>query len=345
MRLPRGITQRPPVMAGWSWLCRFAVISGVAIAAALAQQDTAGTAPGGGLRRTQFRDISSSQTFNHINRNDARAAVKAWFEVVAQQKGFLLDSKVDIVDSMAEVRERLQSHSVELVTLSVSDYLELETSGLIVPVLTDTRNGQKGALYSYVLLVNPASGVTTIGGLRGRNILVSSRVGSNTGIAWIDVVLGKEKLGRAASFFASIKVPDKPQACVLPLFFGSVDACVVDEVSLNMAKEMNPQLGKLTVLARSRPMIESVISTPVDLHPFQKEVIDAMLSLHEDSRGRQLLMVFKTDRIVRLQPGDLEAARELWREYYRLPGSSPNRPPVSARAPETRPADYGKERY
>jgi len=149
-------------MTGWIGLCRFALVSGIAIAAALAQQDTAGTAPGGGLRRTEFRDISSSQTFNHINRNDARAAVKAWFDVVGQQKGFLLDSKVDIVDSVAEVRERLLSHSVELVMMGITDYLELESSHLVVPVLTDLRTGQTEAAYSYVLLVNPSARAISI---------------------------------------------------------------------------------------------------------------------------------------------------------------------------------------
>ena len=230
--------------------------------------------------------------------------------------------------------------------LGVADYLELESSRLIVPVLTDARTSQGGALYSYVLLVNPSSGATTIASLRGKNILVSSRGAGKTGMAWLEVLLGKEKLGRAASFFASIKAPDKAQACILPLFFGAVDACVVDEVNLNLAKEMNPQLGQLRVLARSRPMIESVIAMPAEPHPYQKELIDAMLSLHEDPRGRQLLMVFKTDRMVRIQPGDLESARELWRDYYRLPGSPPLRPAGSGPAPvaESNPADRGKER-
>jgi hypothetical protein len=129
------------------------------------------------------------------------------------------------------------------------------------------------------------------------------------------------------------------------LFFGTVDACVVDEVNLSLAKEMNPQLGQLRVLARSRPMIGSVIATPVEPGSFQNELLDTILSLHQDARGRQLLMVFKTDRVVRIQPGDLDSARELWRDYYRLPGSLPNRPPVSAPAPEISPGDRGKERY
>jgi ABC-type phosphate/phosphonate transport system substrate-binding protein len=234
---------------------------------------------------------------------------------------------------------------VELVLMGITDYLALESSRLVVPVLTDSRSAQGGALYSYVLLVNPSSGATTIGSLRGKNILVSSRSGHNTGMAWLDVLLGKEQLGRAASFFASIKTPDKAQACILPLFFGAVDACVVDEINLNLAKEMNPQLGQLRVLARSRPLIESVIAMPAEPHPYQKELIDTILSLHENPRGRQLLMVLKTDRLVRIQPGDLEPARELWRDYGRLPGSPPNRTAGSGGAAvESNQADRGKER-
>lgn len=309
-------------LAGW----RLALAFAAATAACLAQPNTAAGIPASEARgRAQLRDVSSSKAFKNINRNDARAAVKAWLEVVAQQKGFKADCLVDILDSVAETRERLQNHSVEVVTLSVFDYLELEASGLVVPVLTDTRNGQSSALYSYLLLVNPSSGINTIGGLRGKNILVSSRIGADVGMAWIDVQLAREKLGRASSYFGSIKIPDKPQACILPLFFGGVDACVVDEISLNLSKELNPQLGKLKILARSRPLIETLIAMPVEPFPLRKELIDAMLTLHKDVHGRQLLTVFKTDRIVRLEPGDLDAARELWRDYNRLPGASPNR--------------------
>jgi phosphonate transport system substrate-binding protein len=342
--------------AGWIWLWRFVPVLCVASGTALAQQDTSGRTTNAGtgeLVHARLHGVASSRVFNNVNRNDASAALKVWFEVLAQRRGFLLDSRVDVLDSMTEIKERLQSHSVELVMMGITDYLELEGSRMVEPVLTDARNWQGGALYSYVLLVNPSSGTTTIASLRGKNIRVSSRGAGKTGMAWLDVLLGKEKLGRAASFSASIKAPDKAQACILPLFFGTVDACVVDEVNLNVAKEMNPQLGQLKVLARSRPMIESVIATPAEPHPYQKELIDAILSLHENPRGRQLLMVFKTDRIVRIQPGDLDSARELWRDYYRLPVSPPSRPAGSGPAPapvatapaaQSNQADRGKGR-
>lgn len=301
-------------------------LPGVAITPAAAQPDTKSAATAsstGGLRHAELREVVSAKIFNSINRNDVRAALKVWYDDLGKQHGFLLDTKLDIVDTVNEIRERLLSRSVELVALTVGDYLELESSHLLVPVVTETRSTQGEARYSYVLLVNPSSGITGLAGLRGKSMLVASRSAGATGAAWLDVILAKEKLGRAATFLGSVKTPDKAQACILPLFFGSVDACIIDETSLNLAKEMNPQLGHLSVLARSRPMIESLLAMPVEPFPYQQELIDSMLSLHENPRGRQLLTVFKTGRMVRIQPGDFDSARELWRDYSRLPGSPP----------------------
>jgi hypothetical protein len=126
------------------------------------------------------------------------------------------------------------------------------------------------------VVVKGSSTATGIDGLRGKNVLVSSRTLENAGIAWLDVLLGKDGLGRASTFFGSMKATDKAQGCILPVFFGTVDACVVDEVNLDLAKEMNPQVGQLKVLVRSRPMIENVVATPVEPHPYLKEWKEAM---------------------------------------------------------------------
>ena len=333
--------------AAWVARCGFAAILFLAIGIALAQQGTPVRSAGEGsaTRSARLWGVASSREFSNVNRDDARAALRVWFNIVARRRGFVLDSRMDIVDSTKEIRERLLSHSADLVMLSVPEYLELESSRLLVPVLTHAQGLQGGPLRSNVLLVKASSGATSIAALRGKNVLTFSRNGANSAMAWLDLLLSKERLGRAASFFASIKLSDKPQTCILPVFFGARDACVVDEVDLSLAKEMNPQLGQLRELARSRPMVESVIATPVDPHPYRKELIDSILSLHEDPGGRQILMVFKTERLVALQPGDLDSAREFWRDYYGLPGSPPVRVLPGAAAVSASRPDREKERY
>lgn len=315
------------------------------IGKAWAQKDTSAqtmSSEGGGMRRARLYGIATSSIFDGVNPNDARVAMKVWFDIIGQQKGYILQSKIDIVDSLTEIRQRFEKHSVDLALLGITDYLELESSGLLMPFGTEARNAQGEELYSFVLLVNSSSSANTIASLRGKTILVGVRGSAKTGAAWLDILLSAEKLGRAASFFASVRASDKPQACILPLFFGTVDACVVDEVSLNLAKEMNPQLGRLKVLARSRPIIESVLAFPAEASPYQKEMIDGILTLHQDPRGRQLLMVFKTDRIVRVQLAALDSVRQLWSDYNKLPGSSPYRPLLARAQGAVNPSGLGK---
>ncbi len=278
-------------------------------------------APPNESRHLRLAVVASGSAMTNINQNDAKAAVKVWLDIIARQKGYVLDSSVDIAGNVREIRNRLESHSTELIVLTTSDYLEMESSHLMTPVLTHALLSQGGAAYSYLFLVGPSSQAATLADLRGRSILTSTRGGSNIAGVWLDVLLGRENLGRATSFFSSVRSPEKAQDCILSLFFGKEDACVVDEVSLNMAKELNPQLGKLKVLARSRPMIGSVIATPVEPFPGRTELIDALLSLHEDPRGRQVLHLFRSERVLRIQSGDIDSVRDLFAESRRLPAA------------------------
>jgi ABC-type phosphate/phosphonate transport system substrate-binding protein len=285
-----------------------------------AQQSRAPAAGGAAPRPARLHAIVSDRMFATLNRNDAVAAIKAWFEIVGRERGFTLDSKVDTSDSLAEIRRRLMEDSVDILILEITDYLRLERTGLLRPDLLGSRTATGEPRYSYVLLAGSASGVQDLAGLRGKTLSYFSRLASNTSIAWMDLALAKENLGRAASFFGATKAVSNPQECVLPLFFGRVDACVVDEINLELLKEMNPQLNKLRVLARSVPLVDSVIATPVKPHPYRQELLEAILGLHLSPRGKQLLMVFKSRKLMSIRPGDLDSTRAFWAEHGKLAG-------------------------
>jgi len=277
-------------------------------------------APKPALRHARLYGVASSEVLDHVNRDDARAALKVWFDVLGEQRGFALDSRVDVLDSQAEIRARLENGTVDVLIMGTAEYVELEKRHLLVPVLAGVRGAGASAQTPYVLLAGRSTSAAKLADLRGKNVLTASRGAQNTALAWLEVLLSREHLDRADQFFGSIKTAAKAQNCILPLFFGTVDACVVDETSMNLARELNPQLNQLRVLARSRPMLDCIVATSA-LHPYpyHQELVDAMLNLHHDARGRQLLMVFKVDRLIRIEPADFDSARELWREYERLP--------------------------
>jgi ABC-type phosphate/phosphonate transport system substrate-binding protein len=292
---------------------------GLFVALGIASAQSEGSAQGtnttaGGLRPTRLHAMVRNSMFAALHRNDAVAAIKSWFELTGKERGFALDSRVDVAYGAAAVERRLKEGSVDILILDVVDCLRLEGRGLVVPELVGHSSSGMGPRYSYVLLVGQSSSAKALSDLRGKSLHHFWRTGSNTGLAWLEVTMARGRLGRASYFFTTTKQAKQPQECVLPLFFGKVDACL---------REMNPQLETLQVVARATSLIECLIAMPVAPHPYRQELLDAILALHSSPRGRQLLMVFKTGRLVRIAPGDLDAARAVWTEYRALAGASP----------------------
>lgn len=332
------VAQLPGVAGWWRRLAYVGLMLGFGQVVSAQGQGSMGSAPGARdlaassvpagadsryLRPARLHAVISSRMFTSVNRNDAVAAAKAWFELVGKERGFALDTKVEVISNAQEVRQRLEARAVDVLILDCVEFLELEGTGLLVPELVGNRANGERATYSYLVLVPAASPVGKLADLKGSRISYFSRSQSKTSLAWLDVILAKERLGRAATYFGDSRYAAKPQDCVLPVFFNRLDACVVDEVNFELMREMNPQLGKLRVVLRSPPLVEALIATtPADQHPYHTELMEAILKLHESVRGRQLLMVFNTGRLVRFTPGDLKAVRSLWAEYRQLTGTS-----------------------
>ena len=299
-----------------------------------------------GLRKARLYLVASGRVFTVINRNDAIASMKALVEIIGRERGFLLDSKIDILDDVSEIRKRLESLSVDLLILDVVDYFQLAGSGLLKPILACSLHGENGT-YSYLLLVSDSAGGAALADLRGKNISVFSRTGGDVGMAWIDVLLAEQHLGRVKTYFGPVNKATTASACVHPLFFGKNAACVVDEIGFDILKEMNPQLGRLRVLAKSPPLLESIVAIPVYPHPYQEELTEALRQLHTTPRGEQILTVFKTERLVSIGAATLETTSDLWTRYHQLanfpdsvsPGQAARSAGQEVSAPKLRPVE------
>jgi ABC-type phosphate/phosphonate transport system substrate-binding protein len=271
---------------------------------------------GVGLRHTRLHVMASESLFGTVNQGDATASMRVWTEQIGRIHGFQFDSKVAIAHSIAQMRQGLKDHDVDLLILDTLDYLSLAESKLVEVLAAGTTRGQPGA-FPYVLLTQKRTAAVQIGDLRGKRIGIASRTKSSLGLVWLETVLAENKLGRAASFFSSVDVGYRASACVLPLFFGKIDACVVDSENWEALKELNPQLGLLPALARSEPLQEGVIALPMQLHPYQRELVDSVLTLHKTAAGEQLGIVFKTGPLQRAVREQFDSVRDLCVRYKR----------------------------
>ena len=269
------------------------------------------------LKPARLHVIASDLLFGTVNPADALASMRIWAEQIGRVRGFQLDIKVEIGRSMGQVRQSLKEHAVDLLVLDTTEYLSLADARLVEVVAAGTTQGQLGA-FPYLLLTNDGTEAGQLGGLRGKRIVVASRTKSNMGLVWLETLLAESRLGRAASFFGSVEIGYRASACVLPLFFGKIDACVVDSANWESIEELNPQLGRLRVVARSEALLEGMIAMPVQPHPYQSELIDSILNLHKTPAGEQLCMVFKTGILIRVGREPFESVRALCGRYRRM---------------------------
>jgi phosphonate transport system substrate-binding protein len=270
------------------------------------------------LRREHLDMVFSTSLFRAVNRNDAIAAVRVWASMVGRANGFQVDSAVEVVDDVAAARKRVLAGSAGVLAIDAVEYFELSDISTVEPVFCAMK-GDGNVPPCYQLLVGANSGIASLEGLRGKNVIIQANTGANLGKVWLDAMLYDGHLGRPEHFFHSVVIVPKASSALLPVFFGKADAAIVDSGSFEVSKEMNPQVGvRLRVLAASPPLAEGLFCICRKKIDFLDAFLESVRGLHHDPQGRQILMVFGFSRLAPVDKSGLEQVRELWRKHNLL---------------------------
>jgi len=216
---------------------------------------------------------------------------------------------------VAEIKRRLQEGAMGLVLVDPMEYFELAGLGVLEPVFTATR-GKGDESLQFLLVANREAGVTTISGIRGKTLAIQTDSRADLGRMWIEVLLHEDGLGPSDRFFSSRNSVSTSSAAILPVFFGKVGAGVVDRASFEVMKEMNPQIGsRLQVLAMSSPLVTGIMCVDKRFITYRGDLMEALEQLHQSAEGRQILLVFKSDRMKTVDSDDLERLKTLCTKY------------------------------
>lgn len=115
-------------------------------------------------------------------------------------------------------------------------------------------------------------------------------------------------------FFSDIDEQKKSQTLIFRLFFKQTDAILVYRSQLQLAIEMNPQIGNTV------QVIEQIQSIPKRIGFFHKDVSEKLreyivlqvLKFQETVQGQQLLELLKADQIKRSHLSDLQKISDLY---------------------------------
>ena len=260
----------------------------------------------------------SSHAFVNVPKEDIRVAVCILAKKVARKASGSAESRV--YDSTSEMERDLRNHKLDIIALTPGDFLDIKDRIPLDPVMITATD--KGYEVNLLLLVRKDSHLLTLKDLKNRSIVIPSINAQNGNVyhIWLDMLLAREGFPGTDSFFSSIQEARTASQALMPVFFRTADACIVTGHILDLASELNPQVGReLKVLAKMGKLAGGIIALRHDLPAHRKQKIkEALMTLRDDQEGRQLFVLFQLDRLVPFRPEYLKETEAFIAEHRQL---------------------------
>jgi phosphonate transport system substrate-binding protein len=253
--------------------------------------------------------------FADVSASDATAATKVWAQEIKQKRGFGGPAEALSFDALESLKRSWNRKEIDLLVLTTWEYLTLKDLLALEPHFVPMR--AESVQDETLLIVKKGSGIESISDLEGRDILILTDARGTLGQVWLELRVLEQGFPSIESCFHSVRETSKSSKTVLPVFFGQADACLVHSNGFETMSELNPQLKRdLLVLETSPAMVPSVLCIRPDYRFDLKEgLVEALLHLHEEPRGQQILMMFKVDQLTPFRDSYLDTASALLKEY------------------------------
>ncbi|MDR3395323.1 MAG: PhnD/SsuA/transferrin family substrate-binding protein [Parasulfuritortus sp.] len=255
---------------------------------------------------------SDLNALRDVSRSDVEASLKVW----ANEMMKVLDvpAEVHFYSNVDEMRRDLKAGKINFV---ISDGVSL-LRNFDPDELTDGFGGGGLDEDNMVLLARKNSGIRSEHDLRGKRVVLLSENDISDLILETTCLHQFHTTCAQSGVIVSREMRSRQQ--VLQLFFGKVDAALVRGYGYDLAAELNPQIrDQLVVIKRIHiyPSALGLFSTGVS-QPFRDYVIGKAPLMQDYPRGRQILDVMQTSRVVRYPKTILDPIRDLISEHDEL---------------------------
>jgi ABC-type phosphate/phosphonate transport system substrate-binding protein len=266
------------------------------------------------LDKPRFYIGYSSKTFLDVDMKDAVAALDVWVNEWSTKEGFIAQN--NIYDNLNMLIKDFQEGKLDFGIVKSLDYLKIRKAINSELAMTHVKGGKK--TIRYYLLVRSDSGISNMRDLKNRKLTV--RKGDDMGLLYLNTILLENKQPEVDKLFSFIDVKGRSSQVILSVFFGQSDACLTSDVTYKTMIELNPQVKeKLRILSSSEELVEGVNFFRKDYNENNKKIVlDRSQTMQNTTRGKQILLLFKIEKVAPLAEKDLDSVKRLLGEYERL---------------------------
>jgi ABC-type phosphate/phosphonate transport system substrate-binding protein len=257
----------------------------------------------------------TSALLGDVNESEAMAAMTVWVRAVGRAAGAYRDAEAAAFPDVPSLLKAVGR--TDLFALSSYEYLSAEQAIAGDPCMAYEASGEVEV--EYVLLAR--AGTPSLASLRGKRLVVQNNTNHRrVADVWLDLLMMEAGVPERDDFWSETKLVVKSTQAILPLYFGRTDAALVTRASLDISRELNPDVGrKLTIVARSPKLLPGLICARRSLGTeLRQRYVQSATTLHERPEFKQTFMVLRLNRLVPWDPHLLDSARALVAQYQAL---------------------------
>lgn len=259
----------------------------------------------------------TANLFSDVNKADAVASIKVWVDTILTQRGIGLASAPAVYSNASEMKANLLAGEADFVSMVSTEFFEVEQEVELKHFHYTSLNGK--ITEQYLLLVRRDGPVEGLSDLQGKSLSFVEGARLDLSMIWLETLLLEDERANLDRFFGNRISHEKTSRTVLSVFFGKVDACLVTRGGYETMVELNPQIGKrLKPLQTSPDFIPALLAIRkgFDEH-LTNEIVAGLHALDTSVRGKQILTVFRADKLVEGSIKDLALTRQ-WVEKHAL---------------------------
>lgn len=257
-------------------------------------------------------------TFPEVSIQDARASMGVWSEEVTRNITGIEGVSTNIFASLEELVGAVQRSEIDLAILPTYDYFKNESlMGCEIGFITD--QGDSGRL-RYLVVASTQSGASSLKGLKGMRL--SHARSDNMALLYLNNALLRDSQMEMDRFFSGSEALPKGIQALNSVYFGRTEACIVPEETFKLALTMNPQMAHRLRIIDSSPLLHGGVAVYRKGYPvrIRNLIIEAVNSMRNYPRGRQILNLFRTSGIRPADDSAISETRRLYQDYRRRKG-------------------------
>jgi ABC-type phosphate/phosphonate transport system substrate-binding protein len=272
------------------------------------------------LKKDVVRMGALTSMVDGVELKDAEAAFKIWTDSFIKRlkakKIYDFDFEGKMYENIFALKKDVKDNIINYFNVSVIDYLELNKNGEFVPFLSGT-NHPKNEFIHFLLIANVKNPSNSINELAKQKIYLSKSLEKSIGIYWLKGII-REVLGpKPYKTINYLSINQNENEDLLSVYFGKTDCALVSEGTFDIACELNPVIkSKIKILKKSGPLLTGVFVYKKGANKLTlKKIRDIAIDIHNDNEGKQILNLFKIQRITPIVPEDLSESEKVINTY------------------------------